>query len=298
MISRKTWTKASASALAIAVGCGMSGTALANDDVLRPGRRSRQQSDAEHHLQRLELLDARPDHARQRQRPPGRLDVAGRHPRPARGSAARRRRHDVHRLAEAELRLRPRPQHRRRHQVGIPARHECRARHRSRPAAAARPAASTTPKASCSTPPSTARCSASTPRPARRCGAPSAPTSPTAKAWLRNGLVVGNLFIVGNEGGERGARGKVHAYDINTGNLQWVMYNMGPDNEVGITPALPGLLPRQPDVARHLVRRLLASWRRHVVGLLHLGSRRSTSSTTRPAIAVRGTRTIAVSGAS
>jgi PQQ-dependent dehydrogenase (methanol/ethanol family) len=51
-----------------------------------------------------------------------------------------------------------------------------------------------------------------------------------------NGLVVNNLFIVGNEGGERGARGKVHAYDINTGNLQWVMYNMGPDNEVGITP--------------------------------------------------------------
>ena len=87
-----------------------------------------------------------------------------------------------------------------------------------------------------------------------------------------NGLVVGNLFIVGNEGGERGARGKVHAYDINTGNLQWMMYNMGPDNEVGITPALPGLLPRQPDLARHLVRRLLASWRRHLVGLLHLGS--------------------------
>jgi PQQ-dependent dehydrogenase (methanol/ethanol family) len=52
-----------------------------------------------------------------------------------------------------------------------------------------------------------------------------------------NGLVVGNLFIVGNEGGERGARGKVHAYDINTGNLQWMMYSMGPDNEVGITPA-------------------------------------------------------------
>jgi PQQ-dependent dehydrogenase (methanol/ethanol family) len=49
-----------------------------------------------------------------------------------------------------------------------------------------------------------------------------------------NGLVVGNLFIVGNEGGERGARGKVHAYDINTGKLQWLYYNMGPNNEVGI----------------------------------------------------------------
>jgi PQQ-dependent dehydrogenase (methanol/ethanol family) len=58
-----------------------------------------------------------------------------------------------------------------------------------------------------------------------------------------NGLVAGNLFIVGNEGGERGARGKVHAYDINTGNLQWVMYNMGPDNEVGITPSYRAFYP-------------------------------------------------------
>ena len=31
-------------------------------------------------------------------------------------------------------------------------------------------------------------------------------------------------------------RGKVQAFDINSGNLQWVMYNMGPDNEVGIGP--------------------------------------------------------------
>jgi PQQ-dependent dehydrogenase (methanol/ethanol family) len=58
-----------------------------------------------------------------------------------------------------------------------------------------------------------------------------------------NGLVVNNLFIVGNEGGERGARGKVHAYDLNTGNLQWVMYNMGPDNEVGITPSYQAFYP-------------------------------------------------------
>ncbi len=28
----------------------------------------------------------------------------------------------------------------------------------------------------------------------------------------------------------------MQAFDINTGNLQWVMYNMGPDNEVGIGP--------------------------------------------------------------
>ncbi len=56
------------------------------------------------------------------------------------------------------------------------------------------------------------------------------------EAMASNGIVAGNLFIVGNQGGERGARGKVHAYDINTGNLQWTMYNMGPNNEVGIGP--------------------------------------------------------------
>ena len=51
-----------------------------------------------------------------------------------------------------------------------------------------------------------------------------------------NALVVHNLFIGGNEGGERGARGKVHAYDINTGKNAWTFYNMGPNNEVGIGP--------------------------------------------------------------
>ncbi|MGD9739382.1 MAG: PQQ-binding-like beta-propeller repeat protein [Bauldia sp.] len=51
-----------------------------------------------------------------------------------------------------------------------------------------------------------------------------------------NMLVVGDLVIAGNAGGERGVRGKVQAFDINTGNLQWVMYSMGPDNEVGIGP--------------------------------------------------------------
>ncbi len=51
-----------------------------------------------------------------------------------------------------------------------------------------------------------------------------------------NGLIVHNLFLVGNEGGERGVRGKSHAYDINTGKMQWTYYNMGPNNEVGIGP--------------------------------------------------------------
>ncbi|MGD9740803.1 MAG: PQQ-binding-like beta-propeller repeat protein, partial [Bauldia sp.] len=51
-----------------------------------------------------------------------------------------------------------------------------------------------------------------------------------------NGLVVGDLFVTGNAGGEYGVRGKIQAFDINNGNLQWVMYSMGPDNEVGIGP--------------------------------------------------------------
>ncbi|MGD9739642.1 MAG: PQQ-binding-like beta-propeller repeat protein [Bauldia sp.] len=51
-----------------------------------------------------------------------------------------------------------------------------------------------------------------------------------------NGLVVNNLFITGNAGGEYGVRGKIQAFDIDNGNLQWVMYSMGPDNEVGIGP--------------------------------------------------------------
>ena len=49
-----------------------------------------------------------------------------------------------------------------------------------------------------------------------------------------NGLIVGDLFMVGNEGGELGARGKIHAYNINTGKLAWLYYNMGPNNETGI----------------------------------------------------------------
>jgi PQQ-dependent dehydrogenase (methanol/ethanol family) len=50
-----------------------------------------------------------------------------------------------------------------------------------------------------------------------------------------NGLIVGDKFIVGNEGGERGARGKVHAYNINTGKQEWLYYNMGPNLQVGVT---------------------------------------------------------------
>ena len=49
-----------------------------------------------------------------------------------------------------------------------------------------------------------------------------------------NNIVIGKLFIGGNEGGERGARGKVQAYNVDTGRMMWTMYNMGPNNEVGI----------------------------------------------------------------
>ncbi len=51
-----------------------------------------------------------------------------------------------------------------------------------------------------------------------------------------NGIIIGDLYITGNQGGEYGVRGKVSAFDIHTGQTQWVMYSMGPDNEVGIGP--------------------------------------------------------------
>ena len=112
------------------------------------------------------------------------------------------------------------------------------------------------------------------PRPAKRCGAPSAPTSPIGETTVGNMLVVGDLLIAGNAGGERGVRGKVQAFDINTGDLQWVMYNMGPDNEVGIGPRFnPFYADDKLGSLVDLVRRQLASWRRHRLGLLHLGSR-------------------------
>ena len=99
--------------------------------------------------------------------------------------------------------------------------------------------------------------------------------SSIGETTVGNMLVVDDLFIAGNAGGERGVRGKVQAFDINTGNLQWVMYNMGPDNEVGIGPRFKPVLRRRPDRTRcvDLVRRQLASWRRHGLGLFHLGSR-------------------------
>jgi PQQ-dependent dehydrogenase (methanol/ethanol family) len=49
-----------------------------------------------------------------------------------------------------------------------------------------------------------------------------------------NPLVIGDNVIVGNEGGERGVRGWVAAYDIETGEENWKFYSTGPDDEMGI----------------------------------------------------------------
>ncbi len=58
-----------------------------------------------------------------------------------------------------------------------------------------------------------------------------------------NGIVIGDLYIIGNAGGEYGVRGKVSAFDIHDGQTQWVMYSMGPDNEVGIGPRFNPFYP-------------------------------------------------------
>jgi PQQ-dependent dehydrogenase (methanol/ethanol family) len=49
-------------------------------------------------------------------------------------------------------------------------------------------------------------------------------------------LVVKDKVIVGISGGEFGVRGRVAAYNINTGQRVWLYYNTGPDAEVGIGP--------------------------------------------------------------
>ena len=56
-------------------------------------------------------------------------------------------------------------------------------------------------------------------------------------------LVVNDKVIVGVAGGERGVRGHVTAYDIESGNLRWRYYSMGPNNEVGIGPRFAPFYP-------------------------------------------------------
>jgi PQQ-dependent dehydrogenase (methanol/ethanol family) len=49
-------------------------------------------------------------------------------------------------------------------------------------------------------------------------------------------LIVKNLVITGNSGGELGVRGKVVALDLKTGKEVWRAYNTGPDKDVLIGP--------------------------------------------------------------
>ena len=50
-------------------------------------------------------------------------------------------------------------------------------------------------------------------------------------------MVVGNLVLIGNSGGEYGVRGAMAAYDIATGKLAWRAYSSGPDSDTLIDPA-------------------------------------------------------------
>jgi len=49
-------------------------------------------------------------------------------------------------------------------------------------------------------------------------------------------LVVNDKVIIGVMGGEKGVRGHITAYNIDTGSMRWRYYSMGPNNEVGIGP--------------------------------------------------------------
>lgn len=64
-------------------------------------------------------------------------------------------------------------------------------------------------------------------------------------------LVVNDKVIVGVAGGERGVRGHVTAYSLDTGRFRWRYYSMGPNNEVGIGSRFDPFYPddRIPDPA-------------------------------------------------
>jgi PQQ-dependent dehydrogenase (methanol/ethanol family) len=56
-------------------------------------------------------------------------------------------------------------------------------------------------------------------------------------------LVVGDKVIIGVMGGERGVRGHITAFNIETGSMRWRYYSMGPNNEVGIGPRFKPFYP-------------------------------------------------------
>jgi lanthanide-dependent methanol dehydrogenase len=47
-------------------------------------------------------------------------------------------------------------------------------------------------------------------------------------------IVIKDIVIAGISGGEFGVRGRVSAFDVNSGQHKWTMYSTGPDKEVGI----------------------------------------------------------------
>src|SRR6476646_2167488 len=47
-------------------------------------------------------------------------------------------------------------------------------------------------------------------------------------------IVIKDLVITGISGGEFGVRGRLSAFDVNSGQHKWTMYSTGPDKEVGI----------------------------------------------------------------
>jgi lanthanide-dependent methanol dehydrogenase len=49
-------------------------------------------------------------------------------------------------------------------------------------------------------------------------------------------LIINDKVIIGVMGGEKGVRGHITAYNIDTGSMRWRYYSMGPNNEVGIGP--------------------------------------------------------------
>ncbi len=49
-------------------------------------------------------------------------------------------------------------------------------------------------------------------------------------------LIVKNMVLVGNSGGEFGVRGHLTAYDLDTGKLKWRAYSTGPDKDMLVDP--------------------------------------------------------------
>lgn len=61
-------------------------------------------------------------------------------------------------------------------------------------------------------------------------------------------IVVKNLLIVGNSGGEMGVRGKLTALDTTTGQVKWIAYNTGSDKDCLIGPDFHPFYPKDQGV--------------------------------------------------